>query len=197
MIPRAATSTAIRAAIYARVSRPDEATEASPILQNQVVALRSHVVERGYLPGPEYVEIASGGTTNRVAFNRLLHDAALERGRPFDLVVFASLARMTRGGVAAALDVLRRLDAVGVGWVFLEQPVLNFDSTTPKLARDIVLAVLAAVDEDYRARISRATKAAFARKAALARAAGERPVWGRPRKATPSDSEGGEASTIS
>lgn len=176
-----------RCAVYARVSRPDEASEKSPILQNQLDALRRYVRDREYVSGGEYVEIASAGSEDRVEFNRLLHGAALQRGRPFDLIAFTSLSRMTRGGVAAALDVLRRLEGYGCGWAFVDQPSLNNDSTTPKMARDILLSVLAAVDEDYRARISRATKAAFARKAALARAVGEKPIWGRRRKATPLD----------
>jgi len=178
-----------RCAFYARVSRPDEASEESPILQNQIEALRVYLRDRDYASGGEYVEIASGGSENRVEFNRLLHDAALKRGRPFELIAFTSLSRMTRGGVAAALDVLRRLESYDCGWAFVEQPSLNNDSTTPKLARDILLSVLAAVDEDYRGRISRATKAAYARKAALAHATGQKPVWGRRRKATPANGE--------
>lgn len=109
-----------------------------------------------------YEEVASGGPGERVAFNQLFRD--VRRG---DLVVFTSLSRMTRGGVAAALEILRQLELHGAGWHFVEQPMLNYDSTTPKLAKDIILAVLAAVDEDYRRRISEATKAALARRKAL------------------------------
>jgi hypothetical protein len=35
-----------------------------------------------------------------------------------------------------------------VGWYFTDQPVVNFDASTPKMVKDIILAVLAAVDED-------------------------------------------------
>lgn len=163
-----------RAALYARVSRPDE----RPILENQLASLRSYAKDRGLVPAGEYVDVASGGSDNRPGLNRLLSEATRPRNRPFDLVAFTSLSRMTRGGVAAALELLRRLESAGVGWVFVEQPILNNDSTTPKLARDILLSVLAAVDEDYRARISRATKAAFARRKGL-KAGSDLKRWGR------------------
>jgi DNA invertase Pin-like site-specific DNA recombinase len=182
LTPPPSSASTPRCALYARVSRPDEATAESPILQNQVRALREYIASRGYAPAGEYIEIASGGTEDRPEFNRLLHDAALQRGRPFDLIAFSSLSRVTRGGVAAALDVLRRLESCRCFWAFVEQPSLNYDSTTPKLARDILLSVLAAVDEDYRARISRATRSAYARRKALAEANGVRIRWGRPRK---------------
>ena len=165
-----------RAAIDDRVSRDDE----SAILENQVRSLRDYCAARGLRIAREFVEIISGGRDDRPGLSQLLHEASLQRGRPFDLVVFGSLSRMTRGGTYAALEILRKLEAAAVGWRFVEQPLLDNDSTTPKLARDILLAVLAAVDEDYRARISRATKAAFQRRKNLGEAVGERVKWGRP-----------------
>lgn len=175
----------VRAALYARVSRPDE----KDILENQLLSLRDYINSRGFSPGGEYVDIASGGSSDRRDFNRLMEEASHPQKRPFDLVVFTSLSRMTRGGIAAALDTLRVLKRHEVGWAFIDQPVLNNDSATPKLARDIILAVLAAVDEDYRARISKATRAAFARRRALAEANGEKVKWGRPRKGPPPQGE--------
>jgi DNA invertase Pin-like site-specific DNA recombinase len=173
----------VRAATYARVSRPDEAT----ILENQRVGLRAYCASRGFDldTANEYTDVASGGTSDRPGFNLLLERAAHPRLRTFDLVVFTSLSRMTRGGISAALDTLRVLEREGVSWHFVDQPTLNYDATTPKLARDIILAVLAAVDEDYRRNISQKTKAAFARKKALAAANGTVVRWGRPRKRVP------------
>ena len=172
------SATPIRAAIYARVSRDDEAA----ILENQVRGLREYCTAKGLTITREFVETVSGGISDRPGLSQLLHEASLQRGRPFDLVVFGSLSRMTRGGTYAALEILRKLEAAGVGWRFVEQPMLDNGSDTPKLAKDILLAVLAAVDEDYRARISRATEAAFQRRKNLAEAAGERVRWGRPRR---------------
>jgi len=176
----------MRAAIYARVSRPDE----RPILENQLATLRAYVQEHGLEAGGEYVDVASGGTSDRPDFNRLMADAARPRLRAFDLVVFTSLSRMTRGGIAAALEVLRQLERDGVGWHFTEQPVLNNDSNTSKLARDVILAVLAAVDEDYRERIRKATKAAFNRRKGLENGA-DLPRWGRHPKGCTCPKHGG------
>ena len=173
-----------RAAIYARVSRPDE----KEILDNQLNALHSYVSERGFEFSAEFVDVASGGTDERPGFSQLMSEVSRRRARRFDLVVFTSLSRMTRGGISAALDTLRVLEREGVSWHFVDQPTLNFDSGTPPLARNIILAVLAAVDEDYRRTISQKTKAAAARKRALALANGIDFKWGRPRKTVPPSS---------
>ncbi len=159
---------------YTRVSRPEE----WEILANQVLAIRAHATN---LPGVELEgtpeETASRGIHDGVAFNDLL--ARVEsRGGP-KLVIFTSLSRMTRGGVASALYVLGRLERAGVGWHFTDQAVLNFDASTPKMVKDIILAVLAAVDEDYRRNISAKTKAAYAKRKALAEAQGVPLKWGR------------------
>ena len=178
-----------RVAFYARISRPDESERyvgpdgkrGQPILENQVERLREYCRERGFtLPTEnEYVETASGAG-DRPVFDQLLHSATLQRGRPFDLVVFSSLSRMTRGGIEAALHVLRVLESNGVAWHFIDQPTLNYDANTAPLAKDIILSVLAAVDKDYRRRISTATRGAYAKRKALAEARGEKVRWGRP-----------------
>lgn len=168
----------VRVGTYSRISRPDEA----PILSNQIAALRSYCAGRGFVIVREFSEVASGVNDGRSALNELLSTASLRRARPFDGVVFTSLSRVTRGGVGTALEILRRLEQAGCSWWFVDTPLLDYDSTTPKLAKDIILAVIAAVDEDYRARISRATRASYARRKALAEANGTPLNWGRPRK---------------
>ena len=175
------TAASLRAAVYCRISREDEAD----ILQNQLEALQAHCAAQGLEVTRVYQEVAPG-VSERPVLSALLHDAALRRGRPFDLVVFQSLSRMTRGGVEAALHILRVLEMNEIGWHIVEQPMLNYDSTTPALAKDIILSVLAAVDKDYRRRISEATKAAYAKRKALADANRMRVRWGRRPKTTSS-----------
>jgi hypothetical protein len=51
---------------------------------------------------------------------------------------------------------------MGRSWWFVEQPVLDTDGST-QLAWDNLLAVIAAVDEDYRRRACRATEATYGR----------------------------------
>ena len=186
------------AAAYARVSRPDEL----PILENQKEAIRSYCEGRFDLGARLFVEVASGGRDDRSQLSQLI---ALVSGRGGPkVVVFTSLSRMTRGGIESALYILHQLERSGVGWHFVEQPVLNYDANTPPLAKDIILAVLAAVDKDYRRRISAATKAAYARRKALAEAQGAPLKWGRrgPGKkrvppGTTSEREPGKEGTIS
>lgn len=170
----------MRVAIYARVSRDSE----SAILDHQVTALREYCASRGFEIAREYVEIAPG-TDGRSVLGQLLQDASLRRGRPWEGVVFQSLSRVTRGGIGSALSILQRLEACGVSWYFAEQPLLDFSANTPQLVRDVLLAILASVDRDYRDRISRATRAAYQRRRALAVTAGVPLRWGRPRKGPP------------
>lgn len=155
------------ARIYLRISRAGE----EQILQNQRIAALTHAKEIGFADPVVYDETVSGGDEDRPGLGLLLRNL-----RPGDIVIFTSLSRMTRGGVGAALDILRQIEKAGAGWHFVEQPILNWDSQTPKLVRDIILAVFAAIDEDYRRRISQATKGALARK----RAGGWKPK-GRPK----------------
>ncbi len=172
------TAPPARCAIYARISRPDE----RDILDNQVRDLRALAAKHGYTVTREYVEIASGSDDGRAQLSALLHDASLLR-RPWDVLLFRSLSRLTRTGTYGALDLLRQLQASGVGWRILESPVLDSAEDTPALVRNVMLALLAEIDRDYRERISRATKAAYQRKKNLS---GGGPVkWGRPRKGVP------------
>lgn len=158
--------------IYNRVSQEDELD----ILENQRRETRAEAARIGVSDPVVYEEIESGGNDGRSEFNRLMKEM-----RAGDLVIFTRPSRMTRGGIGPAFDILRRLEAAGVGWHFTEYSALNFDANTPKLVRDVVLAVMAAVDEDYRHQIKRATRAAYARKKASAEASGVRVRWGRPK----------------
>lgn len=169
------TDPAVRCAIYCRVSRPDE----QEILDNQVRDLRELAAKHGYVVTREYVEVASGADDGRAQLSALLHDASLLR-RPWDVLLFRSLSRLTRTGTHGALDLLRQLQASGVAWRILESPALDSTEDTPPLVRNVMLALLAEIDRDYRDRISRATKAAYQRKRNLS--GGGSVKWGRPRK---------------
>jgi DNA invertase Pin-like site-specific DNA recombinase len=143
--------------LYIRVSRPDEID----ILENQRRSGLEYAARLNYPPDQVriYDETASGGDAERAGLGSMLRSI-----RPGDLVIFTGLSRMTRGGIGAALDILRQIERAGAGWHFIEQPSLNWDAGTPQLARDILLSVLAAIDQDYRRRISEKTREAFRRK---------------------------------
>lgn len=141
-----------RAATWNRVSHRSELD----ILANQVTANREHVARQGWTlqPEHEYREVlTSKGITP--GLRRVLEAA---KAKQFDVVVFTSLSRMTRGGVEYALDILNQLAAAGCGWHFIENAALNFDSSTPEFVRKILLAIIAELDKEYRMRISRNTK---------------------------------------
>lgn len=150
----------IKCAIYVRISRPDEIQ----ILENQKLKALEYASERKFEVYQVYEDVASGGKTDRPGLNALRDDA---RARRFKLAIFTSLSRMTREGIGGALYILKELESNDCGWHFIDQPILNYDANTQKLAKDIIMSVLAAVDEDYRDKISKATKAALARKKAL------------------------------
>lgn len=168
----------LRAAIYARVSAEDE----RDILANQVTRLREYCADRGFdLPDANiFVEVASGTLKTQSRLNDLIEQSN-RVPRPFRIVVFSALSRMTREGIEGALYVLHRLELVNVGWHFVEQPILNYDDSSPELSRKIMLAVLSELDRDYRRRISAATRAAYLRRKALATARGDTIRWGRPK----------------
>lgn len=150
----------VKSAIYVRISRKDE----EEILKNQLDKALEYAKERNFEVYRVYQDICSGGKDDRPGLNHLRDDA---RGRKFKIAIFTSLSRMTRQGISGALYILKELESNNVGWHFIEQPILNFDSNTQKLAKDIILSVLSAVDEDYRRRISEATKSALAKRRAL------------------------------
>lgn len=163
-----------RARIYIRVSAEDE----RDIMENQRRALLEYARVKGYeLAAPIYEEVASGGDDGRAEINRLMKDV-----RKGEIVLFTAPSRMTRNGIGAALYLLKQLESMGVGWAFTEYPILNFDSDTQPLAKNIILAILAELDRDYRERISKLTRAAYARRKTLAEARGETVRWGRPKK---------------
>ena len=159
-----------RCAVYLRVSR-DDGTQTE---QNQLLDLRAYAAARGWETVGPYVDRASGGRgrADRAAFDRMMADALRRR---FDVVLFWALDRLTREGVSTTFGYVERLAEAGVGIHSYTQPLLSTAGEN-RLVRDIVLAVLAAVAEDERARISERTKAGLRR----AKAAGVR--LGRPSK---------------
>lgn len=149
--------TPTRCAIYLRVSKEDD----SQTTENQLLDLRAYAEARGWEVTERYVDRASGGKgrESRKAFDRMMHDALRRR---FDVLLFWALDRLTREGISTTFAYVERLASAGVGIHSFTQPLLS-TAADNKLVRDIVLAVLAAVAEDERARISERTKAGLRR----------------------------------
>jgi DNA invertase Pin-like site-specific DNA recombinase len=79
------------------------------------------------------------------------------RAGKFDLVLFWSLDRLSREGVAATLNHLEKLTSYGVGWRSHTEEYL--DSTG--LFKDAVIAILATIAKQERIRRSNARRLRF------------------------------------
>jgi len=143
----------MRAVTWNRISDKSE----MDIMENMMKSNREYVKAKGWELIHEYSEVlTSKGITP--GLEALLRDAEAHK---FDVVVFRALSRMTRGGTKFALAILERLGKAGCGWHFVENQVLNFDSTVPEWVKNIILAVFAELDKEYRGFISRRTRVAM------------------------------------
>ena len=97
----------LRVAFYGRVSKDDGKQDT----ENQLHELREFCIRSGWHVEHEYVDRASGKTSDRPQFKRMFEDAAKRR---FDLVLFWALDRFSREGTLETLQYLQRLSAWGV-----------------------------------------------------------------------------------
>ncbi|MCL4843480.1 MAG: recombinase family protein [Bryobacteraceae bacterium] len=151
-------------AIYARVSTKDRGQDC----ENQLRELRQFVERRSAeewnLVG-EYVDYASGGSSDREEFKKLFADAAERR---FDLVLFWSLDRFSREGVLETLQHLQRLSSHGVDWFSLKEEYLR----SVGIFREAVLSILATIAKQERIRLSERVKAGLDRARAQGKSLG-------------------------
>ncbi len=96
-----------RAAIYARVSTPEQC------LENQLYDLREMASRRGYEVVNEYTDVGSGTKTRRAGLDALLADAHRRR---FDIVLVAAFDRVARS-VKHFLAVVDELSDLGIEFV--------------------------------------------------------------------------------
>jgi DNA invertase Pin-like site-specific DNA recombinase len=159
----------MRIALYARVSTKDKGQD----YENQLRELRDFVTRKasdGWVLAQEYVDKASGKSSDRPAFKRLFEEASRKE---FDLVLFWSLDRFSREGVLETLQHLQRLSSYGVDWFSYREEYLR----SVGVFKEAVLAILAAIAKQERIRLSERVMAGLSR----ARAQGK--VLGRPRAA--------------
>ena len=162
-----------RVAIYARVSTDDakgRAKRQDP--ENQLRQLREWCARSGHQIFQEYVERESGrkGVTQRKELSRLLGDA---HKREFDLVLFWSLDRFSREGMAKTVGYLERLSSAGVAFHSYTEEMLSTDN---ELVRDILIAVMASLAKQEAIKISERTKAGLERARAQGKRLGQVPA---------------------
>lgn len=85
----------IKVGIYSRVSTKDKGQDC----ENQLRQLRAFAETQGYTVIREYIDYASGKTSDREAFGEMFADASR---REFDVLLFWSLDRLSREGVLGA-----------------------------------------------------------------------------------------------
>ena len=142
----------VKVALYGRVSTKGGRQDT----ENQLIALREYCARQKWTITGEYVDHETGGTSKRAHFQRMFADA---RARKFDLLLFWSLDRLSREGVAATLNHLEKLTSHGVGWRSHTEEYL--DSTG--IFRDAVIAILATIAKQERIRRSERATAAIQR----------------------------------
>lgn len=154
----------MRTAIYARVSTTDKGQDTD----NQIHALRAWCEREGYEVVDVYEDYESGtkGRRERHRFDQMFKDA---KARRFDLVVFWSLDRFSRQGIAATVDYLRILELHGVGFRSYTE---HFLDTSNELVRHILIGVMGYFAQMEAKKISERTKAGLARAARDGRFAG-------------------------
>lgn len=154
----------MKVAIYARVSTRDKGQD----VKNQLEQLRAYCGKQGWQIVNEYIDQRSGKNGDREQFQRMMEHSYQ---RQFDLVLFWSLDRFSREGSFATLQYLKRLDAHGVAFKSFTEEYL--DGTG--LFKDAIIAILGALANQERVRLSERVTAG------LERARKQGRVGGRPR----------------
>jgi DNA invertase Pin-like site-specific DNA recombinase len=143
----------MKIALYARVSKNDESQDPA----NQLNPLRDYARALGGEIVDEYIDLASGGASDRENFLRMLSDA--ERHK-FDLLIVWSLDRLSREGISNTLGYLERLKRNGVALKSLQESWLD---TRDEGIGQLLLSIFSWIAAQERKRIIERTKAGLER----------------------------------
>jgi len=143
----------MKIAVYARVSKSDESQDP----QNQLNPLRDYAKALGGEIAAEYVDLTSGGSSDREGFLRMLNDADK---RKFDLLLIWALDRFSREGISNTLGYFQRLQRNGVAIKSLKESWLD---TQDAGLGQLLLAIFSWVAQQERIRIVERTKAGLER----------------------------------
>jgi len=140
----------MRAVLYVRVSTNKQEAK------NQLIQLRRYCRSQKYQVEHEFVDVISGKTTSRPAYDKMF--VAAHKGL-FDLVIFWDLSRFSRAGTLHTLQKLKELDNCGVKWHSYQDAHLS----SAGQFRDVVIAILSTIAKAEREKISTRTKAGLER----------------------------------
>ena len=139
----------MRIAIYARVSKDDGTQDP----QNQINPLRDFAKALDGEIVEEYVDTASGGNSDREAFQRMLADVDK---RKFDLLLVWALDRISREGISNTLAYIERFKRNGVAVKSLNESWLD---TRDDGIGQLLISIFSWVAAQERKRIIERTKA--------------------------------------
>lgn len=127
--------------IYSRVSK--ESSDNT----NQLLILRDYCQKMNYEIYDEYIDIVSGGASNRPEFNRMMIDASKHK---FSMLIFYALDRLTREGTRKTIQYLQMLDDYGVSYKSYTEQYIDSSG----IFKDVIIALLSTLAKQERVRIS-------------------------------------------
>ncbi len=143
-------TSAVRAALYLRVSTRDQSVE------NQERELRRWADRLGFEVVRVYADTGSGARSDRAALAEVLAGA---HRREFDVILIWSLDRLSREGIAPMVRYFEQLRLAGVRVMSHQEPWVD----TGGPVGDLLLAVFAWVAQQERQRIGERVRAGQAR----------------------------------
>lgn len=149
----------MKVGIYSRISK--ESSDNT----NQLLILREYCQKMEYEIYDEYVDIVSGGSPNRVEFNRMMKDASK---RKFDMVLFFALDRLTREGTRKTIQYLQMLEDYDVKYKSYSEQYLDSSG----IFKDVIISLLSTLAKQERIRTGERVKAGLARAKAQGRNGG-------------------------
>lgn len=138
-----------RAVIYMRVSKNDESQNP----ENQREPLKTLAKTMGFEVIGDYVDMASGGSSNRPQFQQMLADA---KEKKFDIILVWSLDRFSREGISNTLHYIEDLTKSDVALKSLQESWLD---TSDQGMGQLLIAIMSWVAKQEREKISERTKA--------------------------------------
>ena len=155
--------TALRTALYARVSTHDKGQDP----EMQLRELREYCQRRGWQIAGEYVDTCTGSKDRRPALDRLMADA---KRRKIDVVLVWKLDRFGRS-LRHLLNSLAEFDALGISFASYTNAI---DTTTP--AGKLMFSMLGAFAEFERDLIRERVRAGIAHRRAKGLRVGRKPI---------------------
>ena len=145
-------------AVYVRVSTQDQSCEL------QKLDIKQYIQARGWPEATFYEDQASGATSNRPSFRRLINDA---RARKFDLVICWKLDRLFRS-LKDLVSTLSEFQELGIQFVSLKDQI-DLTTSSGRLLMHLLAAFAEFEADIIRERVIAGLKAAKARGKRLGR----------------------------